>query len=42
LVSYTANLDFTAIPYWGDDDALENNWSGKRNKALASILALLV
>jgi len=41
LLSDTANLDFTAIPYWGDDDAFENNWSGKRNKALASIQAVL-
>jgi transposase len=37
----TANLDFTAIPYWGDDGHLENNWSGKRGKALASIQAAL-
>ncbi len=42
MLSDTANLDFTAVPYWGDADALENNWSGKRGKALASILALLV
>jgi len=41
LLSDTANLDFTAIPYWGDDDSFENNWSGKRNKALASIQAVL-
>ena len=41
LLSDTANLDFTAIPYWGDDSSLENNWSGKRNKALASMLAVL-
>jgi len=41
LLSDTANLDFTAIPYWGDDDPFENNWSGKRNKALASIQAIL-
>jgi len=41
LLSDTANLDFTAIPYWGDDDPFENNWSGKRNKALASIQAVL-
>ena len=41
LLGDTVNIDFTAIPYWGDDDNLENNWSGKRGKALASILALL-
>ena len=41
LLSDTMNLDFTAIPYWGDDSHLENNWSGKRNKALASMLAVL-
>jgi hypothetical protein len=41
LLSDTANLDFTAIPYWGDDDPFENNWSGKRSKALASIQAVL-
>jgi hypothetical protein len=41
LLSDTMNLDFTAIPYWGDTDPFENNWSGKRNKALASIQAVL-
>jgi len=41
LLSDTVNLDFTTIPYWGDDTHLENNWSGKRNKALASMLAVL-
>ena len=41
LLSDTANLDFTAIPYWGDDDPFENNWSGKRTKAMASIQAVL-
>ena len=41
LLSDTVNLDFTAIPYWGDDDPFENNWSGKRNKALASMQAVL-
>jgi DNA-binding transcriptional MerR regulator len=30
LLSDTANLDFVAVPYWGDDSHLENNWSGKR------------
>lgn len=37
----TANLDFVAVPYWGDDSHLENNWSGTRHKALSSILAAI-
>jgi transposase len=41
LLSDTVNMDFSSIPYWGDDDHLENNWSGKRGKALASILAVI-
>jgi len=41
MLSDTVNLDFTAIPYWGDDEPLENNWSGKHNKALQSILSVL-
>jgi hypothetical protein len=41
FLSDTVNLDFTAIPYWGDGDPLENNWSGKRSKALISIQAAL-
>lgn len=41
LLSDTANLDFTTIPYWGDGEHLENNWSGKRGKSLDSILAVL-
>jgi len=41
LLGDTSNIDFTTIPYWGDDDNLENNWSGKRGKALASMLAIL-
>ncbi len=41
LLGDTANLDFTTVPYWGDNDHLENNWSGKRNKALASMLFVL-
>jgi predicted DNA-binding protein YlxM (UPF0122 family) len=41
LLSDTANLDFTTIPYWGESEHLENNWSGKRGKALASMLAVL-
>jgi len=41
LLSDTCNLDFTTIPCWGEDEHLENNWSGKRNKALSSILTIL-
>jgi transposase len=41
LLGDTSNLDFTTIPYWGDDGHLENNWSGKRGKALSSMLAVL-
>jgi len=41
LLSDTMNLDFSTIPYWGEDSHLENNWSGKRNKALSSILAVI-
>ena len=41
LLSDTSNLDFTTIPYWGDGEHLENNWSGKRGKALSSMLAVL-
>ncbi len=41
LLGDTSNLDFTTIPYWGEHDHLENNWSGKRGKALASMLAIL-
>ena len=41
LLSDTANLDFTTIPYWGQAPYLENNWSSNRNKSLSSILAVL-
>ena len=42
FLSDTANLDFTTIPYWGEDDShLENNWSGTRGKTLSSMLAIL-
>jgi len=42
LLSDSMNLDFTSIPYWGDDNShFENNWSGKRNRALPSIQAVL-
>ncbi len=41
LLGDTINLDFTTIPYWGDDKHLENNWSGKRRQSLSSLLAVL-
>ena len=41
LLSDTANMDFTTIPYWGEDEHLENNWSGTRHHALSSMLAAL-
>lgn len=41
LLGDTVNLDFTTIPYWGSGEQFENNWAGKRNKALASMLAVL-
>ena len=40
-LSDTVNLDFVAVPYWGDDNTIENNWSGTRHKALPSILAAI-
>jgi hypothetical protein len=36
------NLDFKAIPHWGDDSVLEKNWIGSKCKAMKSVLALLV
>jgi len=36
------NLDFKAIPHWGDASVLENNWSGMRRQGIKSLLALLV
>lgn len=36
------NLDFKTIPHWGDDSVLEKNFSGTRNKAIKSILSLIV
>jgi hypothetical protein len=41
LLGDTFNLDFVTVPYWGDDAHLENNWSGKRGKSLASMLCVL-
>lgn len=36
------NLDFHAIPHWGDLSVLEKNWSGTRGKAMKSVLSLIV
>jgi hypothetical protein len=41
LLSDTANLDFVAVPYWGNEEHLEKNWSGSRHQALTSVLAAL-
>ncbi|MBU0743794.1 MAG: transposase, partial [Gammaproteobacteria bacterium] len=41
LLSDTTNLDFVAVPYWGDGSHLENNWSGTRHQALSSVLAAI-
>lgn len=41
MLTKEINMDFTTIPHWGDASVLENNWSGKRNKALKSVLAAL-
>lgn len=41
LLRGIVNMDFTAIPHWGDASVLENNFSGKRGKALKSVLAVL-
>lgn len=41
LLSPTTNLDFVALPYWGEEKHLENNWSGTRQQALSSMLAAL-
>ncbi|NIM99353.1 MAG: hypothetical protein GTO24_15145 [candidate division Zixibacteria bacterium] len=36
------NLDFKAIPHWGEASILEKNWSGTRRKAIKSLLSLIV
>ncbi len=36
------NLDFKAIPHWGDESVLEKNRSGTRSKPIKSLLALIV
>ena len=41
LVSDAANLDFTTLPHWGDDETLRKHWSGTRNRALTGLSAAL-
>jgi transposase len=36
------NLDFHAIPHWGDLSVLEKNWNGSRGRAMKSVLSLIV
>jgi hypothetical protein len=39
LLSGVFNIDFTAIPYYGNSKTLENNWAGKYDKCLQSFQA---
>jgi hypothetical protein len=41
LLSDTINMDFVTVPYWGEEEHLENNWSGTRHRALSSLLAAI-
>lgn len=41
LLSDTRNLYFKTIPYWDDDEHLENNCYEKKNKSLSSMLIIL-
>lgn len=36
------NLDFKAIPHWGDASVLEKNWAGTRSRSMKSLLSLIV
>jgi hypothetical protein len=36
------NLDFKAIPHWGDASVLEKNWCSSRGRAIKSILSMIV
>jgi transposase len=36
------NLDFKAIPHWGDESVLEKNWCGSRGKSVKSVLSVIV
>ena len=41
LVGDSANLDFTTLPHWGNDDTLEKHWAATRGRALVSLSAAL-
>jgi transposase len=36
----TINLDFHAVPHWGDKSVLDKHWVGARNKGIKSALTL--
>ena len=36
----TINLDFHAVPHWGDESILDKNWVGARGKGIKSALTL--
>ncbi len=36
----TINLDFHAVPHWGDESVLDKNWVGARGKGIKSVLTL--
>jgi transposase len=38
--SDTINLDFHAVPHWGDESVLDKHWVGARNKGIKSALTL--
>jgi len=38
--SDTINLDFHAVPHWGDESILDKHWVGARNKGIKSALTL--
>ncbi len=38
--SSTINLDFHAVPHWGDESVLDKNWVGARGKGIKSALTL--
>ena len=38
--SSTINLDFHAVPHWGEESVLDKNWVGARGKGIKSALTL--